>query len=352
LNDSIARRVDEDEHAAPLSLNAMCRQQQTRRTRRRALTLLLSTAFICAPLHAADKVKTISKDTARKTITRVAGLELKKSAVRVTAITGTSATAEVAATVKTVFRLSQDDKGAWRVLEVRVGDRQWEEIDLLARTWHFDHTTPLVAQLEALTAQFVERERARAEEKKRHEAEEEKAGTPEQDKKKQKKEHAKSAPVPDDDLRGGPVVVKTFAALLSSATVEAELDMTFRLSKDARGQWQVTEARIGDSAWADVTALVSALDAEKRARARTDLDALAAALEAYHRERGFYVVADTSAVLVDQLNPRYTTAIIRIDPWHRPYEYAGTPNGFVLRSIGPDGKANTADDLVVNNTTH
>jgi Type II secretion system (T2SS), protein G len=329
----------------------MCRQQQTRRTRRRALTLLLSIAFICAPVRAADKVKTINKDAARKTITRVAGLELKKSAVRVKAITGTSAAAEVAATVKTAFRFSQDEKGQWQVLEVRVGDRQWEEIDLLARTWHFERTTPLVAQLEALTAQLSARMRARAEEQKRRKVEAEKAGAQDQDKKKQKKEHAKSAPVPDEDLGGGPIVVKTFAALLSSATVEAELDMTFRLSKDARGQWQVTEARIGDGAWADVTALVRALDAEKRARARTDLDALAAALEAYRRERGFYVVADTSAVLVDQLNPRYTAAIIRIDPWHRPYEYAGTPTGFVLRSVGPDGKANTADDLVVNNTT-
>lgn len=328
----------------------MCRQQQIRLTCHRALTLLLSAAFICAPARAADKIKTINKDTARKTITRVAGLELKKSAVRVTAITGTSATAEVAATVKTVFRFSQDDKGRWQVLEVRVGDRQWEEIDLLARTWHFERTTPLIAQLEALTAQLVERERARAEEKKRRKTEEEKTGVQDQDKQKQKKEHAKSAPVPAEDLRAGPLVVKTFAALLSSATVEAELEMTFRLGKDARGQWQVTAARIGDGAWADVAALVGALDAEKRARARTDLDALAAALEAYRRERGFYVVADTSAVLVDQLNPRYTAAIIRIDPWHRPYEYAGTPTGFVLRSVGPDGKANTADDLVVNNT--
>jgi hypothetical protein len=326
----------------------MCRQQQTRR---RVLTLLVSAACLYgAPVRAADKVKIINKDTARKTITRVAGLELKKSAVRVTAITGTSAAVEVAATVKTVFRFSKDDKGQWQAWEVRVGDRQWEEIDLLARTWHFERTTPLVAQLEALTAQLVARERARAEEQKRRKAEAEKSGAQDQDKQKQK-QSAKPAPVPDEALRAGPLVVKTFAALLSSATVEAELDMTFRLGKDARGQWQVTEARIGDGAWADVMALVRALDAEKRARARTDLDALAAALEAYRRERGFYVVADTSAVLVDQLNPRYTAAIIRIDPWHHPYEYAGTPTGFVLRSVGPDGKANTADDLVVNNTT-
>ncbi|HYY43328.1 MAG TPA: type II secretion system protein GspG, partial [Pyrinomonadaceae bacterium] len=53
----------------------------------------------------------------------------------------------------------------------------------------------------------------------------------------------------------------------------------------------------------------------------------------------------TSAALVDQLNPRYTAAIIRLDPWHRPYEYTGTTDSFTLRSLGPDGKANTADDV-------
>ncbi len=296
-------------------------------------------------MRAADKVKTVKKDDARKAIMRVAGLELKKSAVEVRAITGTETAAEVAAALKTAFRFSKDDKGRWQVFEVRVGDRQWEDFELLARAWRFERTTPLITQLEALTTQLVERDLARAEEKKRRKAEEEKTGAPEKNKKKRRGE---PAPAPDEDLRAGPFVVKTFSALLSSATLEAELAMTFRLGKDARGQWQVTAARIGDGAWADTAALVSALDAEKRARARADLDALAAALEAFRRERGFYVVADTSAVLVDQLNPRYTNAIIRIDPWHRPYEYAGTRAGFVLRSVGPDGKANTADDLTIN----
>jgi len=39
--------------------------------------------------------------------------------------------------------------------------------------------------------------------------------------------------------------------------------------------------------------------------------------------------------------------VIRIDPWHQPYEYEGTRTSYVLRSNGPDGNANTADDIVV-----
>jgi hypothetical protein len=57
------------------------------------------------------------------------------------------------------------------------------------------------------------------------------------------------------------------------------------------------------------------------------------------------VVADSATTLVDHLNPRYTSTFIRVDPWHHPYEYAGTRARFTLRSRGADGKANTPDDI-------
>ena len=305
---------------------------------RRALVVFIITTFICAPLHAAEK--TLSKDTARKAIMRVAGLQLKKSAVEIKQVSGANAPVEVAATIKTAFHFERRGDGSWQVVEARVGDRQWEDIDLLARAWQFDRTSPVIAQLEQLAAQLEAREQTRAAEKKRHKQEDE-ALSKEQRKQKQ----PKTAPSAPEDFRAGPFVGKTFASLLSSATVEAELDMTFRLTRDAHGAWQATEARLGDGAWQDVAMLVRALDTEKIGRARADLAALAAALEAFHRERGFYVVADTSAALVDQLNPRYTPAVIRIDPWHRPYEYTGTRDNYTLRSLGPDGKPNTADDV-------
>src|SRR5260370_29116002 len=55
----------------------------------------------------------------------------------------------------------------------------------------------------------------------------------------------------------------------------------------------------------------------------------------------------SGATLIDRLNPRYLARIIRIDPWHQPYEYEGGANTFVLRSAGPDGKPNTSDDVTV-----
>jgi hypothetical protein len=74
---------------------------------------------------------------------------------------------------------------------------------------------------------------------------------------------------------------------------------------------------------------------------------LRAALEAFRRERGFYVVATDSATLMDHLSPRYVKQIIRLDPWHNPYRYTGTTDSYTLASDGADGKPGTADDVTV-----
>jgi hypothetical protein len=71
------------------------------------------------------------------------------------------------------------------------------------------------------------------------------------------------------------------------------------------------------------------------------------ALEKFRKDRGFYVVSDSEAVAVDHLSPRYLSRVIRVDPWSQPYEYVGERDRFTLRSRGPDGKANTPDDLTI-----
>jgi type II secretory pathway pseudopilin PulG len=90
-----------------------------------------------------------------------------------------------------------------------------------------------------------------------------------------------------------------------------------------------------------------AADARKAERARAELSALSEALEAYRRERGFYVTAGDSVVLLDHLSPRYSKRVTRLDPWGAPYRYAGTAGGYTLGSDGPDRKPNTADDVTL-----
>jgi len=98
---------------------------------------------------------------------------------------------------------------------------------------------------------------------------------------------------------------------------------------------------------ADLAALWRSADEQKAARVRADLEAVRAALEAFRGERGFYVTASDSAVLMDHLSPRYIKRAIRLDPWHNPYRYAGTTASYTLASDGADGKPGTADDVTL-----
>lgn len=148
--------------------------------------------------------------------------------------------------------------------------------------------------------------------------------------------------LPSDAVR-----VKDVSSLGNSATVTAQVETAFRFEKDGKGKWRVAEIRTGDRRWENVELLVKALNAEKTARARAELESIAMALESFRRERGSYPELKTEAALIDRLNPRYLARVIRIDPWHQPYDYEGTRTSFVLRSSGPDEKPNTGDDVTI-----
>lgn len=148
--------------------------------------------------------------------------------------------------------------------------------------------------------------------------------------------------LPSDAVR-----VKDVSSMGNSATVTAQVETAFRFDKDEKGKWRVAEIRTGDRRWEDVDTLLKALNVEKTSRARAELDSIATALESFRRERGGYPEAKTQTALIDSLNPRYLTRVVRVDPWHQPYACESTRTSFVLRSAGPDEKANTADDVTV-----
>ena len=149
------------------------------------------------------------------------------------------------------------------------------------------------------------------------------------------------------ELPSAAVRVKSVSSLGSSAVVEAQVETAFRFVRGDDGKWRVAEIRTGDNRWEDVDMIARAVNREKSERARAELETFATALESFRRERGFYVEAANAVALVDQLNPAYLARIIRVDPWHRPYQYEGSRNQYVLRSFGLDGKANTNDDIVL-----
>ena len=148
------------------------------------------------------------------------------------------------------------------------------------------------------------------------------------------------------ELPSDAVRVKSISAMGNSAVVVAQVETAFRLVND-KDKWRVAEIRTGDRRWEDMDLLIRALNAEKTSRVRAELETIATALEAFRRERGSYVEAKTEAALIDFLSPRYLARVIRLDAWHRPYEYEGSRESYVLRSLGPDGQPGTPDDVVL-----
>lgn len=154
------------------------------------------------------------------------------------------------------------------------------------------------------------------------------------------------------ELPSDAVRVKEISTFGNSATVVAQVETAFRLVRGDTGKWRVAEIRTGNNRWENVDTLMRALNVEKAAHARAELELIASALESYRRDHGSYLEVKSEAVLIDHLNPRYLARIIRVDPWQHPYQYEGSRSAFVLRSIGPDGKPDTLDDILITNSSH
>src|SRR3979409_656268 len=154
--------------------------------------------------------------------------------------------------------------------------------------------------------------------------------------------HMAGIELPSDAVR-----VKEISTAGNTAVVCARVGTAFRLVKDDKDKGRIAEIRTGDRRWEDLDTLIKALNVEKTARARAELESIATALESFRRERGSYPESKSAAALIDNLNPHYLARVIRVDPWHQPYEYEGTSASYVLRSAGPDEKANTPDDVII-----
>jgi hypothetical protein len=133
------------------------------------------------------------------------------------------------------------------------------------------------------------------------------------------------------------------------AIVEAQFEAAFRFTADNQGNWQAVEVRAGDRRWESIELIHTALRKEKALRTGADLRTIATALEAYRRDRGSYVQADSGSTLIDHLAPRYLSSIIRLDAWSHEINYNGSADAYRLVSVGPDGKPGTDDDIVFEN---
>ena len=292
--------------------------------------LIILSLLALTPAHAAADPS--NKDV-RKAIQTMFGISLRSSAVHVHQVrSGAENTAEVTAEIETVFRARATD-GRWRLSEVRTGQDTWERLDLIAQALQ----VKLPASTCDMQSQFGRRDAPAS------------ALTV-------KRARCLVAELLGVTLPADQVRIKDISSLdlpfgsESSALIESSIQADFRLTRDAGG-WRVSEFKSGNRNWANLDALSVALNEAKRASATSDLAAIANALIDFRRERGSFVVSDKESVLIDHLSPQYLTRVIRVDPWHRPYQYDGDQDRFSLRSLGPDGKPNTPDDIIVSGPT-
>ncbi len=269
-----------------------------------------------------------SQNDLRKAIQTMFGSSLPSNAVQLREVRTTNAgVAEVSAEIQTVFRARQvDDR--WHLSEIRTAPERWEQLDLIAQALHANLPSGDCDQ----PSQFVR--------------------SPSPTALTMKRARCLVAELLDVTLPSDQVRIKNMSLLElpfgseSSALIEAFIQADFRVARDARG-WHVSEVKTGNREWTNIENFAAALNEVKRVNATADLAAIANALIEFRRERGAFVVSDKESVLIDHLSPRYLTRVIRVDPWHRPYEYEGEQNQFSLRSVGPDGKTGTPDDIVV-----
>jgi hypothetical protein len=269
----------------------------------------------------------LSKSQARKVIQTMAGWSLPSSAVRVASVRSSGEGAEVSAEIQAVFRVRMNE-GRWQLTEIRTGQDSWEKLEVIAKG----------ANVELPSGEC--------------EAPSEFAPSRSADELTNKRARCLIASLlgvalPSDDVRIKDI--SPFGLSIgseSTALVTALVRADFRLARGAGG-WQVVEFKSGARDWVRIVDLPSSVDQIKRSAATDELSTIAKALAEFRRERGHFVVSDKESVLVDHLSPKYLTRVIRVDPWHRPYQYDGQQDRYSLRSLGPDGKPNTPDDIVV-----
>jgi hypothetical protein len=272
----------------------------------------------------------LSSGQARKLITRMAGLELTNGAVRVRKISSTGpASAEVVADVRTVFRFEKDKQGQGRAVQIRSGPNHWEDNNLIDNALGVQPTTPeCTAPDPPFKGSLVvdpSPKRVRCV-----------LGS------------LLGIDVPSDAIRIQEVAAMGVPfASEPSAVVVAWIRVRARAANDKKAGWRISELRTGDHDWVKLEPVVAAVNREKEKKARTELEVIASALEQYRKDRGYYIVSDSQAVVIDHLNPKYLHQVIRLDPWHQPYKYQGERDHFTLRSTGPDSKDGTSDDIAL-----
>lgn len=284
---------------------------------------------ICLAAAITVEAQQLKSSQAKNLIRTVAGSAFPSSAVQVKKVSdGAGGTAEATAQIETAFRFQQDEAGGWEIREVRIAPDLWEDMTAIAVGIQTSAGAPAARECgeakqnpafslnpklaRCLLAKYLMVE------------------------------------LPSDAVRVREIVPLSLPlASRTSVTVLAIIHLDFRFQRESKRGWRITDFRTQNHEWTNLERVIAKVNESKIANAKAELAAVADALLAFRNKRGFFVPANEQRILIDHLTPDFLREVIRIDPWHRPYEYKGERDRFTLRSNGPDAKPDTPDDIVV-----
>jgi hypothetical protein len=132
------------------------------------------------------------------------------------------------------------------------------------------------------------------------------------------------------------------------ATAEVQITTGVKMIKE-NGKWVIEEFRIGDRRWEKAEHLLALIDEKRTATTLQQINSITVGIERYENlNRQIPQVSDFEE-LAAILFPRFQSRFTPTDGWNHPFWYR--PKGaqeYELRSLGPDGRFGTSDDLIAN----
>ena len=132
----------------------------------------------------------------------------------------------------------------------------------------------------------------------------------------------------------------------SQAVAEANLQLTFRLSRSKDSDWEVDAIRLADRDWVEMRTFLTALNEVRVRQTRESLLRLQEGIRKYREQTGALPDGSTIVKLTDALFPNYLREVIRYDAWNQELAVRASDAGaYQIISAGPDKILGNGDDI-------
>ena len=130
------------------------------------------------------------------------------------------------------------------------------------------------------------------------------------------------------------------------ATAEVQITTGVKVVKKD-GKWVIEEFRIGDRRWEKAEHILALINEERTTTTLEQINLITEGIARYANLNQRIPQVSDSDELATLLFPRFQSRFTPTDAWANPFFYR--PRGdreYELRSLGPDGRFGTPDDLV------